>query len=110
MLRHAHHGWFDVERLLGVIDDNAVAADEYFPALFLGCFEGFLHAVECALVDKRADEDGLIAWIADGERLVGGDDLVHQLIRNGFVHDETAHGGAALASGTGSSEDNAAQS
>ena len=95
-----------IRTLLG---QHAPAAAEDLAAFGLRLLEGRLHRFVGALVDERSHEHPVIGRRADAQRLVGGDDLVDELIGDGLVHDQPAQGRAALAGGAGRGEDHPAQ-
>ena len=61
------------------------------------------------LVNERADERALLERIADGQLAVGGDEGLHELRLDGFVDDDAARAGAALAGGADGAEEDGAQ-
>ena len=100
-------GGLDVDAIFAAFDGDARPADEDLAALGFGVGDGVIEAFATAGVDERADEGAVFERIADAgvDLLVGIDEARADIIGDAFVDDESAGGGAALACGAGSAED-----
>ena len=87
---------------------HAAATCDHGSRLF-GLGQGLLHHVESLLVDQRADQHAVTAWIADLHRTIDLAQFRQKLVINARMHKKPSQGGAALSCRADRCKGNAAQ-